>query len=67
MLLEKNNKKIPTRIVIDYETSLELLESLGEEKFIEILNKVYIITTDDESFYFIKELQNNKKQHIKDS
>ena len=48
-------------MIIDYETSLDLIESMGEEKFIKLLNKVNIITTDDESFYFIKELKNRKR------
>ena len=56
----KKKKTIQTRIIIDYDTSLDLIESMGEDKFIKLLDKVYIITTDDESFYFIKELKNNK-------
>lgn len=50
-------------MIIDYETSLELIDSMGEEEFIKLLNKVNIITTDDESFYFIKELKNSKKNN----
>jgi hypothetical protein len=62
----KRLKKIPTKIVIDYETSVEMIDSMGEERFVNMLDNVVVITYDEDSYYYInevkKKVQSQKKQ-----
>lgn len=51
--------KIPTRVIIDYDTSVEMIQFMGDEKFVKLLNKVFVITTDEDSYYYIKEVKRN--------
>ena len=51
--------KIPTRIIIDYDTSVEMIQYMGDVNFVNLLNKVFVITTDEDSYYYIKEVKRN--------
>ena len=61
------NKKcvIQTKIIIDYDTAVELIESMGEQKFVDLLNNVVVITVDEDSYYFINEIKRKLKDENK--
>jgi len=55
----KNVWQIPTKIIIDYETVVNLVSIIGEERFVDIINKVVIITADEDSYYYINDVKKN--------
>ena len=60
-LVKNKTWKVPTRMIIDFETGHELIQSLGDEKFVEFINNMIVITTDEETMYYLNEIKRKHK------
>lgn len=51
---------IPTRVYIDYNTTIQLVDEMGEIDFIEFINDYKVITMDRDSYHLITSIIDNK-------
>lgn len=55
------DNSISTRLYIDYKNTTELVDSMGEDGFIDFINGCMVVTMDRESYKFITELKEANK------
>jgi hypothetical protein len=57
---DMKNKKIPTKIFIDYDKAKYLADSMGVEKMLDWMRFSIIVSLDTTSYFYLNELKNYK-------